>query len=67
MYEKDKQELEEYAELNGSTAEKGIEQADGTIVVLRSVQGEPCEEFSYSAEERTDKGWPPEPEPEEQN
>lgn len=59
MYEKDKKDLEEYAELNGSTSEKGIEQADGSIVVLRSVQGAPCEEFTLSAEEREEKGWPP--------
>lgn len=59
MYEKDKKDLEEYATINGSTAEKGIEQADGSIVVLRSVQGAPCEEFILSAEEREEKGWAP--------
>lgn len=64
MYNQEKQDLEEYAELNGSTSEKGIEQADGSIVVLRSVQGAPCEEFTLSAEEREEKGWPP-PQPDE--
>jgi hypothetical protein len=59
MYETEKVALEEYAEKNGSTAEQGLEQEDGSVVVLRSVQGETCEEFALSAEEREEKGWPP--------
>ena len=53
--------LEAYAELNGSTAEQGIEQEDGSIVVLQSVQGQPCEQTQLSAEERGDRGWPTPP------
>lgn len=59
MYEQEKEELEEYSEKNGSTSERGIEQSDGSLVVLRSAQGEPCTEFTLSAEERTQRGWPP--------
>jgi len=57
--EQEKQDLEEYAMKNGSTAEKGIEQRDGSVLIIRSVQGEQCEEFFLSAQEREEKGWPP--------
>lgn len=67
MYETEKAALEDYAALNGSTSEQGIEQPDGSVVVLRSVQGEPCEEFTLSAEEREEKGWPPLPPDEPKN
>lgn len=53
-----KKELEAYALLNKTTAEQGIPQDDGSIIVIRSVQGKPCEEFKYSAEERELAGWP---------
>lgn len=58
MYEKEKAALEKYAKLNGSTSEQGIEQSNGSIVTIRSVQGAPCEEVTLSADERGDKGWP---------
>jgi hypothetical protein len=59
MYEKEKKALEKYAEINGSTSEQGIEQPNGSVVVLRSVQGANCEMFTLSAKEREGKGWPP--------
>lgn len=56
--EKAKKDLQAYSEQNGSTAEQGIEQEDGSIIVLRSTQGQPTEQFQLSPEEREDLGWP---------
>lgn len=58
-YVKDKQDLEEYAELNGSTATRAITQEDGSMIVIESVQGQPCTQYTPSAEEQMNR-WPPE-------
>jgi hypothetical protein len=56
-----KADLEHVADHNQSTAEQGIDQKDGSVLVLRSVQGDPCEEFTFSVEDREVNGWPATP------
>lgn len=55
--------LQMFAHENGSTAVQGIEQDDGSILVLTSVQGETCTRDLVAPEDRFEAGWPaPEPE-----
>lgn len=56
-YAQDKRDLEEYAELNGSTATRAITQEDGSMIVIESVQGQPCTQYTPSEEERNNR-WP---------
>lgn len=51
--------LEAYAKQNGSTAERGIEQKNGSIVVLTSVKGAKCTRKTLSTDkDRVAAGWP---------
>lgn len=50
--------LQSLSKKNGSTSERGIEQDDGSIIILRSTDGGQTEQFQLSPEERHDLGWP---------
>lgn len=51
-------ELEVYAQKNDSVPERGIELADGSVLVLRSNRGKKCEVWTLNPDEREAGGWP---------